>query len=308
MEVISGNDLSLIQSLAGFISFINDPKVAQGYIPLGGLGAGSFKVDPAGARSAQSPADAGKLVKQAVASASSLFGATPTTETGGTTNSNLGTKATNTTPVPTKAKLPGTFGVPGLTFPFMDNPSQIFNLLMGQDITLVRYDVGPLQATAGFSYNFPPILIGPVPVAIGVGGSVTVKGRFVIGYDTSGLRKVLAGGSGVYLFDGIFLDDLDANGVDVPEVSFIGEVRAQAGVSIGIASAGIVAGLRITADLNSTTRRIPTASCTSKRSSTSCRTRYVCSRSTASWRRSSRRSSSSTCSSPRFVSSSRSSN
>ena len=47
MEVISGNDLSLIQSMAAFISFINDPKVAQGYIPLGGLGAGSFKVDPA---------------------------------------------------------------------------------------------------------------------------------------------------------------------------------------------------------------------------------------------------------------------
>ena len=250
MQVISGNDLTLIQSLAAFISFISDPKVAQGYIPLSGLtGGGSFSVDGGGARLPQSPADAGKLVKNALASTQSLFNATPTTPTGGTTGSNLGSKA-GAPNTPTKANLPGTFGVPGLTFPFIDNPSQIFNLLMGQDITLVRYDVGPLAATAGFSYNFPPILIGPVPIGIGVGGSVTVKGRFVIGYDTSGLRKVLAGGSGTHLFDGIFLDDLDAQGVDVPEVSFIGEVYAQAGVTIGIASAGIVAGLRITVDLN----------------------------------------------------------
>ena len=155
------------------------------------------------------------------------------------------------TPAPaTKANLPGTFGVPGLTFPFLDNPSQIFGLLMGQDITLVRYDFGPMKASAGFSYNFPPIMVGPVPIAIGVGGSVTVKGRFAVGYDTSGLRKVLSGGSGTYLFDGIFVDDLDINGVDVPEVSFIGEVYAQAAVTVVIASAGIVAGLRITVDLN----------------------------------------------------------
>ena len=107
-----------------------------------------------------------------------------------------------------------------------------------------------MKASAGFSYNFPPIMVGPVPITIGVGGSVTVKGRFAVGYDTSGLRKVLSGGSGTYLFDGIFVDDLDINGVDVPEVSFIGEVYTQAAVTVVIASAGIVAGLRITVDLN----------------------------------------------------------
>lgn len=249
MQAISGNDLTLIQSLAAFIQFINDPKVAEGYIPLDGLGGGGFNINGAKARLAQGPTEAAKLVQGARAAAGSLLKINPKSATGGTTASTMGTAAAKPAPV-TKAALPGTFGVPGLTFPFIDNPSSIFGLMMGQDITLVRYDVGPLQATAGFSYNFPPIMVGPIPIAIGVGGSVTVKGRFVIGYDTSGLRKVLSGGSGMYLFDGIFLDDLDINGVDVPEVSFIGEVYAQAGVSIGIASAGIVAGLRITVDLN----------------------------------------------------------
>ena len=93
-------------------------------------------------------------------------------------SSTMGTAAAKPAPV-TKAALPGTFGVPGLTFPFIDNPSSIFGLMMGQDITLVRYDIGPLQATAGFSYNFPPIMVGPIPIAIGVGGSVTVNGLVI---------------------------------------------------------------------------------------------------------------------------------
>jgi Ca2+-binding RTX toxin-like protein len=245
MELISGNDLSLIQSIAAFITFVNNAPTGGGYFSLSGdSSGGGFSVDSSAGREAQGPTSAAALVQAANVSAASLLSQTPT---GGT--SDISSKAAQTT-APTKANLPGTFGVPGLTFPFLDNPSQIFGLLMGQDITLVRYDFGPLEASAGFSYNFPPIMVGPVPIAIGVGGSVTVRGRFAVGYDTSGLRKVLSGGSGIYLFDGIFIDDLDASGVDVPEISFIGEVYAQAGVTVVIATAGIVAGLRITIDLN----------------------------------------------------------
>ncbi|MFP5488586.1 MAG: hypothetical protein ACLGHQ_09810, partial [Acidimicrobiia bacterium] len=242
MELISGNDLSLIQSIAAFISFVNNAPTGGGYFSLGELGGGSFDVDPVGGRTAQGPTSAAALVQNPDAFDGSLL-SQPLDD------SDIDDLASTPT-ASTKANLPGTFGVPGLTFPFLDNPSQIFGLLMGQDITLVRYDFGPLEASAGFSYNFPPIMVGPVPIAIGVGGSVTVRGRFAVGYDTSGLRKVLSGASGVYLFDGIFIDDLDANGVDVPEISFIGEVYAQAGVSVVIATAGIVAGLRITVDLN----------------------------------------------------------
>ncbi|MDH3540831.1 MAG: hypothetical protein OEP52_12585, partial [Acidimicrobiia bacterium] len=202
MELISGNDLSLIQSIAAFITFVNDPATGSGYFALGdgvgGLG-GGFSVKSEGARDAQGPTDAAALIENADTFAGSLLSQTPIGGTG-----NITAKAAQA-PAPTKANLPGTFGVPGLTFPFLDNPSQIFGLLLGEDITLIRYDFGPLEASAGFSYNFPPILIGPVPIAIGVGGSVTVKGRFAVGYDTSGLRKVLSGGSATHLFDGIFI-------------------------------------------------------------------------------------------------------
>jgi hypothetical protein len=71
-------------------------------------------------------------------------------------------------------------------------------------------------------------------VQICIGGSFRVEGRFAMGYDTSGLRKVLAGGTGTHLLDGIYFDDYDAQGVDVPEVKFTGRVYAEGAVSVYI--------------------------------------------------------------------------
>ena len=78
-----------------------------------------------------------------------------------------------------------------------------------------------------------------MPVQICIGGSFRVEGRFAIGYDTSGLRKVLEGGTGTHLLDGIFLDDYNAAGAEVPEVKFIGTVYAEGAVSVYIFKVGI---------------------------------------------------------------------
>ncbi len=253
MEAISGNNLTVIKSLAAFISFAvdlaSDPNFANGMIPLGlGDAGGAFNVDTALAKTAQGPAEAAKLVQTAGETAKNLL--TKPVAPGTGNNSSAVTKASNTALGLTRDNLPGTFGVPGLTFPFMSDAGQIFGFLMGQDLTLVRYDIGTLRATAGFSYNFGPFFIGPVPVTAGIGGSATLEGRFALGYDTSGLRKVLSGGSGVHLFDGIFIDDLDASGVDVPEIKLIGEVYARAGVTVFVATAGIEGGITMTVGLN----------------------------------------------------------
>jgi Ca2+-binding RTX toxin-like protein len=139
----------------------------------------------------------------------------------------------------------------GFSFPFIEEPSQIFGLLLGKDITLVRYDAGKVRATAGVNYTFGPIMVGPIPISIFLGGSATLEGRFAMGYDSSGLRKVLAeGSSGEHLFDGIFVDDLDERGVDVPEISLIGQVSAGAGIDLVIIAAGVEGGIRLTVDLN----------------------------------------------------------
>jgi Ca2+-binding RTX toxin-like protein len=141
--------------------------------------------------------------------------------------------------------------VGGLRFPFLENPGQVFGMLLGKDIDLICWQPGGLRATAGFGYSFGPFMVGPVPLVVSIGGSITVGGRFELCYDSSGLRKVLVeGSSGEHLFDGIYLNDLNAAGVDVPEISLIGEVFAGAGVSVFIFEAGIEGGIRLTVDLN----------------------------------------------------------
>ncbi len=233
LEAVSGNDLSMLRSILQFVRFVNTlPSDGALLIPLGsGVNGGEFTVS--GARAGGAP----PLPQDADA------GITP----GAGTKTNLindfaadSEFATiDDAPDECAANRGSTFGVCGLTFPFLGDAGQIFGVLMGKDATLVRYDAGTFGAGAGFGFCFPPILIGPVPVQICIGGSFRVEGRFAMGYDTSGLRKVLEGGSGEHLLDGIFLDDYDVNGDEVPEVKFIGTVYAEGAISVYIFKVGI---------------------------------------------------------------------
>jgi hypothetical protein len=81
----------------------------------------------------------------------------------------------------------------GITMPILSDTSQIYGMLLGVDATLIRVDLGTLSASAGLEYSYGPFLVGPVPVSISIGGSVTLEGRFAIGFDTRGLRSTLRG-------------------------------------------------------------------------------------------------------------------
>jgi len=233
LEATTGYDLDLVYSLIAFINFANNLPTGDEtiWIPLGNS-AGSFTVDPTQVQIGPlTPDQAGKLVQDPNAGSDLMA------EIGGANPSG-------------PPERPVTFGVPGLSFPFMDDAKNIFALLMGQDVVLVHYDTGIMRASAGVSYSFGPIMVGPIPITIGIGGSIAVEGRFAIGYDTTGLRKLLDTGQGAYLFDGIYLDDLDARGIDVPEVSLTGTVAASAGVDLLIVSAGVEGGIQLTVGLN----------------------------------------------------------
>lgn len=138
---------------------------------------------------------------------------------------------------------PGTFGVEGLTFPFLDDATQIFGLLLGQDVTIVRMDFGTFKASVSEGYEFGPIFIGPFPVTAEVGLAFTAEARFAMGYDTRGLRLVIAGGSPIKLFNGIFIDDLDAEGLDVDEWKLTFRISAEAALDLVIVEAGVYGGV-----------------------------------------------------------------
>ena len=50
--------------------------------------------------------------------------------------------------------------------------------------------------------------------------------------------------------EGFYVDDLDADGVDVPEVKLVTTLEAGAGVSIGIVTAGLKGGITLTIGLD----------------------------------------------------------
>jgi len=228
MEVANGGPLPMIRNLivlVEFLDFLNNQSDSSLLVPLGGAGendGGSFDVDAVAARKGkQTPDKAGQLVKNPTAR-KDVIGAI-------------------------SGDVPNCF-----SFPFLQDATQIFGLLMGQDVTLMRFDAGKMEAKAVVGpFTYCCIPVGPVPVGVFIEGSATIKGRFAMGYDTVGLRKAFgSGGNAVDVLDGIFIDDLDASGSDVPEITLIGEVRAGAGVDIGFAAAGVDGGIRLTVDLN----------------------------------------------------------
>ena len=203
LEAVSGNDLSLLRSILQFVRFVNTlPSDGNLLISLGGAEGGSFDVtkDRASADQPLPESAADGITKGADTQASLIDDFAGDSDYA----------SIDDAPDECASGRGSTFGVCGLTFPFLGDAGQIFGVLMGKDATLVRYDAGTFGAGAGFGFCFPPILIGPVPVQICIGGSFRVEGRFAIGYDTSGLRKVLEGGTGTHLLDGIFIDDYDA--------------------------------------------------------------------------------------------------
>jgi Ca2+-binding RTX toxin-like protein len=144
----------------------------------------------------------------------------------------------------------------GFSFPLLDHPSEVFNLLMGGDIDLVRFDSGNL--TLGFSYSqqFGPVY-APPPVVITISGSASVTARIIAGFDTYGLRKayesIKAGQSAGTvvgnILDSLFLYTTDpekGDGKPVPVLTLQGELAAGAAVTVLIVSVGVEGGISLT--------------------------------------------------------------
>lgn len=124
----------------------------------------------------------------------------------------------------------------GFTFPAFDDPTQLFKVLIGQDVPLVRFDAGPLFIEKGFHFQYP---IGPFMLYIG--GNARLQGHLAVGFDTFGIRQGLeaydrGNGAGPVLaaglLGGLYIDDYNLAGEDVPEALLTARLTAGAGVGI----------------------------------------------------------------------------
>ncbi len=126
----------------------------------------------------------------------------------------------------------------GFNLPILDNPSTVFNLLLGKDVTLFTYTTPRLDFNLEYSQFFP--IFGPIGAEIKGAIGATVD-NIEFGYDTYGLKDFLEGKD--TLFDGFFVSDVNAAGVDVPEVTLNASLEAFASLNVAIASVGVGGGI-----------------------------------------------------------------
>ncbi len=132
----------------------------------------------------------------------------------------------------------------GFSFPFLDDPFEILGLLFGRNMTLVAYDLAPLE----FGFDFSIY----VPIWDGLGarfaGGINAIIDLAFGYDTEGIFRFINGGRNpLDLVQGFFIYDdnpfTGEPGVDVPEVLVTGEITAAAELNAVVATAGVGGGI-----------------------------------------------------------------
>ncbi|SHK38531.1 Ca2+-binding protein, RTX toxin-related [Fibrobacter intestinalis] len=128
-----------------------------------------------------------------------------------------------------------------------DNPSDIFKLLLGQDITLVHYNMPKLS----FDFDWDTFIRiwGPLGARLGVAFNASIDLAF--GYDTLGIRQWVKSDYKDFsrLLNGFYVDDLDEKGYDKNELSFYGGLKASAELNAGV-SAGVGGGVGINVGFN----------------------------------------------------------
>jgi Ca2+-binding RTX toxin-like protein len=241
-----GPDLTFVDTIAGVVNFINHIPTctASCLIPIGSFDvAGQKAID-----NAATPSNTESLIQtkkdtggNAVTSLPSALGALDSASTG---------TAVNLVDEQAKGEAKA-----GFTFPVFQNPASLFNLILGGDVDLVKFDSGNLRLGFDWNQQFGPVY-APPPVFVTLHGSADVTLRIVAGFDTYGIRKAFekVRDTGEFNFDtfgNVFLQSLffyttDQDGKPLPVVSFHGEIAAGAAVSAVIITVGIEGGVSLT--------------------------------------------------------------
>ena len=166
--------------------------------------------------------------------------AVPQDRTGTEADTGNDTAKKNTKSFTDKLKSAGDFD-----FPIINDPTQIFNLLLGKDAVLMTYDLKPLVAEFSYKQSFP---VYP-PLFVAILGQISAEADFAFGFDTSGIKEFADSGfrNPALIFDGFFISDTNLPtgefGTDVPELTLSGFLGAAAELNLGIASGGVGGGV-----------------------------------------------------------------
>ncbi len=130
----------------------------------------------------------------------------------------------------------------GLSMPIFTDARQAMKLLLDQNAVMVDYLLPPLAVDFSYLQVFP--IWGPLAVSIEISFGFTVD-LHSVGFDTYGYQRYARGGfrNTAAIFDGFYLNDLNEEGVDEPEVTFEFGLVGAAELNLGIARAGVEGGI-----------------------------------------------------------------
>ncbi|RIK78198.1 MAG: hypothetical protein DCC68_15775 [Planctomycetota bacterium] len=125
----------------------------------------------------------------------------------------------------------------GISFPILRNPANLLKLLFGQVVDLVVWDVKPLEFEFTVDQEWP--VFPPLPIFVGIGGVVSAKADFLVGFDTRGIKQ-----TGRF-FDGFYIGDTPG-----PEIELFAGVEGSLAVNLLVVEVGGEArlGANFTAD------------------------------------------------------------
>ncbi len=136
----------------------------------------------------------------------------------------------------------------GFGFPIL-KPAEAFKLLLGQDATLITYDIPRLTVGMSMSQKFR--IWGPLVGKFS--GNISAYADFAVGFDTKGFNTYRTSGDVVDILDGFFVSDranADGTGADVYEAGFFGRIGIAGAIDAAIIEAGIEGFFELRADLD----------------------------------------------------------
>src|SRR5262249_12642693 len=125
--------------------------------------------------------------------------------------------------------------------PVLDQPSQVFGMLLGKHAVLLDLNLAPFDLKTGFSAFFG--ILGPLGVSINADFAMHM--HFDFGYDTLGIEEFAKGGfkNPLLLFDGFFVNNIDKDGKPDNQIVFDAGLWAAAELNVAVARGGVGGGL-----------------------------------------------------------------
>jgi Ca2+-binding RTX toxin-like protein len=136
----------------------------------------------------------------------------------------------------------------GPTFPLIQDPTQAFQLLLGKNPDLFKWDLSNTLHFGDKSEAFFGTIVG-VKLSYGYDGGFNL----VMGFDTKGLEEFSKSGDPEKLIEGFYIsDNVDANGIDHPEVYLNANFDAGPGFDIPGFSVTVAGGINggVSMDVN----------------------------------------------------------